>query len=112
MKLIDLILEDENLNEACAKVIRAKGTNGVDKMSTSDLKNYLEENREDIKKSIRERTYKPSPVLRVEIPKDDGSKRGLGIPTVKDRMIQQAISQVLSPIYEEIFSDSSFGFRL
>lgn len=111
MKLIDLILEDENLNEACAKVIRAKGTNGVDKMSTSDLKNYLEENREDIKKSIRERTYKPSPVLRVEIPKDDGSKRGLGIPTVKDRMIQQAISQVLSPIYEEIFSDSSFGFR-
>ena len=111
MKLIDLILNDDNLNEACTRVIRAKGTNGVDKMSTSDLKNYLNENREELKSSIRNRQYKPSPVLRVEIPKDDGSKRGLGIPTVKDRMIQQAISQVLSPIYEEVFSDSSFGFR-
>lgn len=111
MKLIDLILEDDNLNLACSRVIRAKGTNGVDKMSTSDLKNYLEENREQIKESIRERKYRPSPVLRVEIPKGDGSMRALGIPTVKDRMIQQAIAQVLSPIYEEIFSDSSFGFR-
>lgn len=111
MKLIDLILDDNNLNEACSRVIRAKGTNGIDKMSTSDLKKYLDEHRDTIKESIRKRVYQPLPVLRVEIPKDDGSMRNLGIPTVKDRMIQQAISQVLSPIYEEVFSDSSFGFR-
>ena len=76
-----------------------------------DLKNYLNENREEIKTSVRNRKYKPKPVRRVEIPKDDGSMRLLGIPTVIDRMIQQALVQVLSPIYEEQFSEFSFGFR-
>lgn len=111
MEILELILDDANLNEACRQVKKAKGTNGVDKMSTMDLPKWLEENRETLKTSIRNRSYKPQPVLRVEIPKDDGSMRMLGIPTVIDRMIQQAISQVLSPIYEEQFSESSYGFR-
>ena len=111
MKLLEQILDDTNLDLACQKVIRAKGANGVDKMSTMDLKNYLNENREELKTLIRNRKYKPKPVRRVEIPKDDGSMRLLGIPTVRDRMIQQAIVQVLSPIYEQQFSEFSFGFR-
>ena len=111
MKLLEQILDDTNLDLACQKVIRAKGANGVDKMSTMDLKNYLNENREQLKTLIRNRKYKPKPVRRVEIPKDDGSMRLLGIPTVRDRMIQQAIVQVLSPIYEQQFSEFSFGFR-
>ena len=111
MKLLEQILDDTNLDLACQKVIRAKGANGVDKMSTMDLKNYLNENREQLKTLIRNRKYKPKPVRRVEIPKDDGSMRLLGIPTVIDRMIQQAIVQVLSPIYEQQFSEFSFGFR-
>ena len=111
MELLEKILEDSNLEFAAQKVIRAKGANGVDKMSTSELKNWLNENKEDLKTRIRNRVYKPQPVRRVEIPKEDGSKRMLGIPTVIDRMIQQAIVQVLSPIYEEQFSEFSFGFR-
>ena len=111
MELLEKILEDSNLEFAAQKVIRAKGANGVDKMSTSELKNWLNENKEDLKTRIRNRAYKPQPVRRVEIPKEDGSKRMLGIPTVIDRMIQQAIVQVLSPIYEEQFSEFSFGFR-
>lgn len=111
MELLERILSDENLNEACLKVIKNKGASGVDKMPTSELRNYLEEHREELKSAIRTRTYKPQPVLRVEIPKADGGVRGLGIPTVVDRMVQQAVVQVLSPIYEETFSESSYGFR-
>ena len=69
------------------------------------------QHKEDIKEQIRKRKYKPSPVRRVYIPKDNGDKRGLGIPTVVDRLIQQAIVQVMSPIYEEQFSETSYGFR-
>lgn len=111
MEILELILTDENLDEACRKVVKAKGVYGVDKMSTMELKNYLDEHREELKEELRNREYQPSPVRRVEIPKEDGSKRMLGIPTVKDRMIQQAITQILSPIYEELFSETSYGFR-
>lgn len=112
MELLEKILEDINLEKAIQQVVRNKGSNGVDKMSTMDLKKVMSgEFRNELKDSIRSRKYRPSPVLRVEIPKADGGKRELGIPTVIDRMIQQAILQILSPIYEPIFSETSYGFR-
>lgn len=80
-------------------------------MEVKELKDYLKEHGEEIKEQIRNRTYKPKPVKRVEIPKADGGVRNLGVPTVVDRFIQQAIVQVLTPIYEPIFSGSSYGFR-
>ena len=111
MELLEKILEDINLEKAIQQVVRNKGSNGVDKMSTMDLKKVMSgEFRNELKDSIRSRKYRPSPVLRVEIPKADGGKRELGIPTVIDRMIQQAILQILSPIYEPIFSETSYGF--
>ncbi|MFR6591673.1 reverse transcriptase domain-containing protein [Catenibacterium sp.] len=76
-----------------------------------DLRDYLDENLDEIKESIRKRTYKPQPVKKVEIPNPDGGVRKLGVPTVLDRFVQQAIAQVLIPIYEPKFSDNSFGFR-
>lgn len=112
MELLEKILEDINLEKAIQQVVRNKGSNGVDKMSTMDLKKVMSgEFRNELKDSIRSRKYRPSPVLRVEIPKADGGKRELGIPTVIDRMIQQAMLQILSPIYEPIFSETSYGFR-
>jgi RNA-directed DNA polymerase len=112
MELLEKILEDINLEKAIQQVVRNKGSNGVDKMSTMDLKKVMSgEFRNELKDSIRSRKYRPSPVLRVEIPKADGGKRELGIPTVIDRMIQQAMLQILSPIYESIFSETSYGFR-
>lgn len=111
MKMLEMVLDDENLERAVQKVIRAKGTYGIDKMSTSELRNWLKENKEQLKTQIRTRKYKPQPVRRVEIPKEDGSKRMLGIPTVVDRMIQQAMVQVMSPIFEDQFSEYSYGFR-
>lgn len=80
-------------------------------MEYKALLSHLRKNGEQIKESIRNQTYKPMPVKRVEIPKEDGSKRKLGIPTVTDRTIQQAVAQVLTPIYEEKFHDNSYGFR-
>ena len=103
MELIQVILSDENLNEAIRRVKSNKGVPGVDK--------YLEKNTESIKRSILEKKYKPQPVKRVYIPKSNGKKRPLGIPTVVDRVIQQAIAQVLTQIYDSKFSDNSFGFR-
>ncbi len=88
-----------------------KGSNGVDGITVFELKSYMEKHMETIKEQIRLRKYKTSPVRKVYIPKDNGDKRGLGIPTVIDRVIQQAIVQVLTPIYEEQFSSSSYGFR-
>lgn len=114
MELLNEILSDANLDEAIKRVIKNKGTNGVDKMSTMDLKNVMDINkpyRDELRQSIKKREYKPLPVRRVEIPKPDGGVRLLGIPTVIDRMIQQAIVQVLSPIYDEKFSETSYGFR-
>lgn len=109
--LLEKMLSDENLGLALAQVRRNKGASGIDGMEVSELKGYLDEHLEEIKESIRNRTYKPQPVKRVEIPKSDGGVRKLGIPTVLDRFVQQAIAQVLVPIYEPKFSDNSFGFR-
>ncbi|HZJ86900.1 MAG TPA: group II intron reverse transcriptase/maturase [Erysipelothrix sp.] len=112
MELLETILDDINLDKAIQQVVRNKGSNGVDKMSTMELKGVMStEFRNELKDKIRGRKYNPSPVLRVEIPKADGGVRELGIPTVIDRMIQQAILQVLSPIYEPLFSETSYGFR-
>lgn len=109
--LLEKMLSDENLGLALAQVRRNKGASGIDGMEVSELKGYLDEHLEEIKESIRNRTYKPQPVKRVEIPKSDGGVRRLGIPAVLDRLVQQAIAQVLVPIYEPKFSDNSFGFR-
>lgn len=109
--LLEKIVSNDNLNEAYKRVKRNKGSYGIDKMGVDELLTYLKENATELKQSILNGSYKPTPVRRVEIPKLDGKKRPLGIPTVVDRVIQQAIAQVLSPIFEEKFSDNSFGFR-
>ena len=111
MELLEKVLDDKNLFEAYKQVYKNKGASGVDGVTVDELGQYMYQHKEDIKEQIRKRKYKPSPVRRVYIPKDNGDKRGLGIPTVVDRLIQQAIVQVLSPIYEEQFSETSYGFR-
>ena len=111
MKLMEVILRDENLDEAMKRVKSNKGVPGVDKMLVDEIDAYFETNRETIKKQILEKKYKPQPVKRVYIPKPNGKKRPLGIPTVVDRVIQQAVALELSRIYDETFSDNSFGFR-
>ena len=111
MELIQVILSDENLNEAIRRVKSNKGVPGVDKMTVYEIDEYFEKNMESIKQSILEKKYRPQPVKRVYIPKSNGKKRPLGIPTVVDRVIQQAIAQVLTQIYDNKFSDKSFGFR-
>lgn len=109
--LMEQILSNDNLNRAYLQVVRNKGAEGVDGMKYTELKEYLAKNGEIIKEQLRTRKYKPQPVRRVEIPKPDGGVRNLGVPTVTDRFIQQAIAQVLTPIYEEQFHDHSYGFR-
>ena len=110
--LLRKILSRDNMNEAYRKVKSNRGTGGVDKMSVDELLPYLREHRLELLRQIKDGKYKPFPVRRVEIPKEEkGKVRKLGIPTVVDRMIQQAIAQVLTPIYEPQFSESSFGFR-
>lgn len=109
--LLEKILCSENLNKAYLQVKRNKGAEGVDGMKINELGEYLKVNGEEIKEQIRKRKYKPSPVRRVEIPKPDGGVRNLGVPTVTDRFIQQAIAQQLSPMYEDVFSENSYGFR-
>lgn len=111
MKLIEEILSEENLKEAIHRVKINKGASGVDKMSVNQIETYFYEHKDKIIESIMNKTYKPQPVRRVYIPKANGKLRPLGIPTVIDRVIQQSIAQKLSPIYEEIFSDYSYGFR-
>ncbi len=110
-EILEQILLRDNMNNAYLKVKRNKGAGGVDKMEIDELLEHLKTHREEILKSLLEGSYKPYPVKRVEIPKENGKTRKLGIPTLTDRVIQQAILQVLSPIYEEQFSDTSYGFR-
>lgn len=110
-ELLEKILDDTNLKTAMQRVITNGGTFGIDKMEVSQLNTYFEEHQQSLKEQIRSRTYKPLPVKRVEIPKPNGGVRKLGIPTVIDRTIQQAIVQVLSPIFEPTFSEYSYGFR-
>lgn len=109
--LLERILSPANLNSAYLQVKRNGGAAGIDRMDCDRLLGYLIERGEELKERIRQRTYRPNPVRRVEIPKDNGGKRQLGIPTVVDRMFQQAIAQVLSPIYERQFIEGSYGFR-
>ena len=109
--LLEQMLSDDNLNQAYLRVYKNKGAEGVDGMKYTELKEYLKAHGEEIKEQIRTRTYKPQPVRRVEIPKETGGVRELGILTVLDRFVQQAITQVLTPIYEILFSENSYGFR-
>lgn len=109
--LLELILSPNNLNRAYLQVKRNHGSGGVDGLSVDKLADCLKEHKDELLESLKSGRYRPNPVLRVEIPKDNGRKRLLGIPTVVDRVIQQAISQILIPIYERQFSDDSFGFR-
>lgn len=111
MELIEVILSKENLNRAYKKVVANKDASGVDGVTVKELGDYIRENKDVIVTSIRNKTYMPKPVRRVYIPKDNGKQRPLGIPTALDRTIQQAIAQPISDIYEEIFSEYSYGFR-
>ncbi len=111
MELLEEILNQNNLNKAYKKVVANKGAAGVDGITIEGEFDYLKENKDRIINQIRKRRYKPQPVKRVQIPKENGKMRNLGIPTVTDRIIQQAIFQVISPIFEKQFNDNSFGFR-
>ena len=111
MELLEKILAKDNMNQAYKKVVSNKGVAGVDGITVEEVDSYIRENKERIFNKIRKRYYKPKPVLRVQIPKDNGKKRNLGIPTVMDRIIQQAMVQVLSPIFEKQFNENSYGFR-
>ena len=109
--LLEKVLDRDNLNRAYKRVKANKGASGVDGMTVDEALPWLKENGGELLEKIRNGKYKPSPVRRVEIPKDNGGVRKLGIPTVIDRIIQQAIAQVLTPIYEPKFSDGSYGYR-
>jgi group II intron reverse transcriptase/maturase len=111
MKLIETILSSENVIKAQSRVLSNKGGAGIDGMHVDELAEYMRANWDGIKESILVRKYNPAPVRRVEIPKVNGGVRKLGIPTVLDRTIQQAIVQVLSPIFENEFQENSYGFR-
>ena len=111
-KLLEKILQTDNLNQAYKKVKSNKGASGVDGMNVEELFMFLRNNKKQLIEQLREGKYKPNPVRRVEIPKETkGEFRKLGVPTVVDRVFQQAITQVLSPIYEKQFSKYSYGFR-
>ncbi len=109
--LLEEILADKNLYQAYKRVKRNKGAGGIDGMQVDELLPFLREHKDELIQSIKDGKYRPKPVRRKEIPKENGKTRKLGIPTVVDRLIQQAISQVLTPIFELQFSDNSFGFR-
>ena len=109
--LMEQILSRDNLNAAYLQVVRNKGAAGIDGMTVEELGEYLSENGESIREQLRTRKYKPQPVRRVEIPKPEGGTRNLGVPTVVDRFVQQAVTQVLTPKFEEQFHDHSYGFR-
>lgn len=109
--LMDRILSRENLIEALKRVEKNKGSHGIDGMSVKSLRRHIVDNWDSLCQSLRNGTYKPNPVRRVEIPKPNGGVRLLGIPTVTDRFIQQAIAQTLAPIFDPAFSEHSYGFR-
>ena len=109
--LMEEIVSAGNLNRAYKRVKKNKGAGGVDGMGVDELLQYLKDNGEELRQSILAGKYQPKPVRRTEIPKDNGKTRTLGIPTAVDRVIQQAIAQVLTPIYEPEFVETSYGFR-
>lgn len=110
-EMLEKILSDKNIELAQKKVYSNKGASGIDGVTVQELEEYMKENWNSIKEQIRERKYKPQPVLRAEIPKPNVGVRKLGIPTVIDRVIEQAIVQVLTPIFDPMFSENSYGFR-
>lgn len=110
-RILEQILSSENLNRAYKQVKKNKGAHGVDGMKVEDLLQYLKDNGKELRKTIEKGKYRPSPVRRVEIPKENGKMRKLGIPNAVDRVIQQATMQVLSPMFEPQFSETSYGFR-
>ena len=109
--MLEEILNRWNIEKALEQVIGNKGAGGVDGMQTDELRDYLNANWQSLQVKILEGSYEPSPVRKVEIPKPQGGVRMLGIPTVVDRLIQQAINRWLSPKCEEQFSENSYGFR-
>ena len=109
--LLEVILNPDNLNQAYEAVVRNNGCAGVDDMSCEQLLAWLRCHKDELIRSLLYGSYRPNPVLRVDIPKDNGKMRQLGVPTVVDRMVQQAISQVLMPIYERQDSKYRYGFR-
>ena len=111
MELIDEIVEARNFREAWMSVRRNHGAAGMDKMSVEELDVYMPAHIEELKSLIKSKQYKPSPVRCVYIPKSNCKQRPLGIPTVVDRVVQQSAPQVLSKLYEPVFSDHSYGFR-
>jgi len=110
-ELLEEILERDNLNRAFKRVKARRGVPGVDGMTVDEMGAYFKGNKDELIVRIKRGKYTPDPVRRVEIPKPDGGIRKLGVPTVKDRVFQQAITQKLMPIYEEKFSDNSYGYR-
>ena len=110
-QLLEAILNRDNMALAYKKVIANKGAGGVDGIGVEEIDAYLKENWSEIREKIRNQKYKPQPVRRVEIPKPNGGVRNLGIPTVVDRIIEQAIAQKLTPMCEPLFSEYSYGFR-
>ena len=111
MELMSAVLERGNMMRAYERVLRNKGAPGVDGMTVGDLKPYLKAHWPEIREQLRAGRYHSLAVRKVEIPKPGGGKRMLGIPTVQDRLIQQALHQILSPLFEETFSIHSYGFR-
>lgn len=107
----EAVFERENMQTALKRVESNKGAAGIDGMKVQDLRDYLKAHWLEVREVLESGKYQPSPVRRVEIPKPDGGVRQLGIPTVLDRLIQQAIAQVLTPMFEEVFSPHSYGFR-
>jgi len=111
LQIIDKVAHAANLTKACIHVIRNKGSAGVDMMKVEELKAYLDKNRIQLSEQLKKGEYFPQAVRGIEIPKSNGKKRLLGIPVVIDRMLQQAVSQVIMPQYEYCFSEDSYGFR-
>ena len=109
--LLERIISRTNMAEAYKRVVKNHGSSGIDKMTVEAMYAHLKEHYAELVQSISKGSYKPGPVKRVNIPKPDGGQRKLGIPTAIDRMVQQAISQILTPIFEKKFSDNSYGFR-
>lgn len=109
---IKYIFDKDNIEKARKKVCANKGSDGIDGVKVEELAWYIDKNIDSIIEKVYRRKYKPVPVKRVEIPKENGKKRQLGIPTVMDRVIQQATVQRLAPVYERKFRDNSFGFRI
>jgi len=109
--MIEQVLDRRNLNRAYEKVVSNKGAGGVDGMHVSDLKDYLHQHGTTLIGTVRSGSYQPKPIKGVNIPKTNGKTRLLGVPTVADRMIQQALLQVLEPLFEPDFRPYSYGFR-